>query len=159
MKTTVPARASLADQSAVVWSVLNTWLPTKGAIIVGHSYGGAVVEQMILDKPDFFEKAILAAPTLGPDMQAPRWYNNFAELSLVNAMLPQGLKASNLEMMALPRELNQIEPRLKTIKSQIIYIQGEKDVLVPYETADYFAVYGPENTVFILEEKMNHFIP
>jgi pimeloyl-ACP methyl ester carboxylesterase len=158
-QTTVPPRASLTDQSEVIWRVLDTWLPTQGAIIVGHSYGGAVVEEMLLERPGYFHKAILAAPTLGPDMQAPRWYNNFAELSLVNAMLPQGMKSSNLEMMALPRELNQNEPRLKTIKSQIIYIQGGKDVLVPYETADYFAVYGPEHTEFIFEEKMNHFIP
>jgi pimeloyl-ACP methyl ester carboxylesterase len=158
-KTTVPAQASLARQAAVVWSALNPWLTDDDCIVVGHSYGGAVVEQLLIDHGDKFSRGVLVAPTLSPDIQQPRWYNNFANLRLVKLILPEVFKASNIEMMGLPEGLEANEKRLASIEVPIYYIQGKKDVLVPYETMDYFEAHGPENITFVVKKNMNHFTP
>ena len=158
-KTTVPAQWSLAVQANIVWSALNQWSAGSECIIAGHSYGGAVVEQLLIDHPGKFSRGVLVAPTLSPDVQKPRWYNNFASLRLVKLILPDVMKASNIEMMGLPEGLAANENQLANIQVPIYYIQGKRDMLVPYETMDYFKEYGPENITFVVKEKMNHFTP
>lgn len=158
-KTSVPAQADLKEQARVIWSALSRWFPSSESIIVGHSYGGAVVEQILIDYPHHFSRAVMVAPTLSPAFQSPRWYNNFANFWLVNLALPGMMQASNIEMMGLPSGLKTNEPYLSAINVPIYYIQGKKDVLVPYQTMDYFAKYGPKQTKFIIDDEMNHFIP
>ena len=158
-KTTVPALPDLKDQAKVIWAALSRWQLNDNTIIVGHSYGGAVVEQLLLDHPGYFKRGIMVAPTLSPEFQAPRWYNTAASLWLVNLALPIIMKNSNIEMMGLPKGLQANEPSLAGIRVPIYYIQGKKDFLVPYQTMDYFKKYGPIQTKFIVEEEMNHFTP
>ena len=157
--TTLKAESKLSDQTRPIWDFLDSYETDSTRVLAGHSYGGAVVEQMLIERPGYFTRAVFAAGTLSPDMQEPRWYNNFASLKLINKILPKTLKASNLEMVALSEALLKNEPKLRSISEEIIFIQGKKDVLVPYETMDYFKEYGPPQTQYIFKEKMNHFIP
>lgn len=158
-ETTVPALSKLSDQADVIWQALEQINITQKITISGHSYGGAVVEQLIIDHPHSFAKVIFAAPTLGPELMAPRWYNKVANWALINAILPKDLKASNIEMMGLPESLKLNEQYLSKINIPIVYIQGLKDVLVPYETVDYFKLHKNTGVKYIIIKKMNHFIP
>lgn len=157
--TTVPALTSLSDQADVVWQVVAELSPGSPIIIVGHSYGGAVVEQLLLDHPYAFDKGILVAPTLSPKLMSPRWYNKFAAIRIINRLIPRDLRHSNIEMIGLPAGLRQNEPRLDEIQVPITYIQGGKDMLVPYQTVDYFKKYKPEGVTYVLVDSMNHFTP
>ena len=100
-KTTVPAQPDLKKQAEVIWTVMSQWQLNDNTVIVGHSYGGAVVEQLLVDHPDHFKKGVMVAPTLSPEYQAPRWYNTVASLWLVNLALPIIMKNSNIEMRHL----------------------------------------------------------
>ena len=62
-------------------------------------------------------------------------------------------------MMGLPEALLSIERNLSNIETPIVYIQGKEDVLVPYQTMDYFSDKGPSQTEFIIKEDMDHFTP
>jgi Predicted hydrolases or acyltransferases (alpha/beta hydrolase superfamily) len=53
-ETTVPALEKLDDQAIVVWSMMKELAQTKDITVVGHSYGGAVAEQLLIDHPDAF---------------------------------------------------------------------------------------------------------
>ena len=86
-ETTVPALENLDDQANIVWYAMTELSQTQNITVVGHSYGGAVVEQLLIDHPGAFVKAVLVAPTLGPDLMAPRWYNKVANWSLVSKMI------------------------------------------------------------------------
>ena len=158
-KTTVPALANLRSQADVIWRAMEQLHCLENIMLVGHSYGGAVVEQLLIDHPEVFNLAILAAPTLSPDLMAPRWYNKVARWKLVNSLLSKDMKSSNIEMMGLPESLSVNEEYLSSIQTPIIYIQGNKDVLVPYETVDYFKGHKPTGVTYIILEDMNHFIP
>lgn len=157
--TTLPAQAELSEQTRPIWHLLDTFTDDSANVIVGHSYGAAVVEQMLLERPEYFDKAILVAGTLSPELQEPKWYNNIASVGLVNALLPRLLKSSNKEMVGLAPSLKANEPVLKNINEELVMLQGNDDILVPFETIDYFREYGPSQTEYVLVEDMNHFIP
>ncbi len=157
--TPVPALPKLQDHADVVWSALEQLDISGGITIAAHSYGGAVAEQLLIDHPNAFIHAVLAAPTLSPDLAAPRWYNKFAKWKFINQLLSKDLKASNIEMLGLPESLQQNEAKIASIKTPITYIQGMEDVLVPFETVDYFKRVRPDGVKYIIREDMNHFIP
>jgi len=158
-ETTVPALANLRDQSEVVWQVLEDEGITNNVTLAGHSYGGAVVEQLLIDHATAFSLAVMVAPTLSPELMQPKWYNKVARWKLVNSIISRNLKASNIEMLGLPASLNENESAVSSIQIPIVYIQGMKDVLVDYETVDYFQNLKPDGVKYIIIEDMNHFTP
>jgi len=158
-ETTVPALIDLNDQADVVWQAI-TYLGIDNDItIIGHSYGGAVVEQLLIDHDSAFELAVLVAPTLSPELMQPRWYNKVARWRWVNYIISKDLKASNIEMLGLPASLRLNEGSVSSITTPIVYIQGKKDILVDHETVDYFRKLKPDGVAYIIIEKMNHFTP
>ncbi len=158
-RTTVPPLSGLATQADVVWQALTTLGLQREIVVVGHSYGGAVAEQLLLEHPQAFSLAVLAAPTLSPELMAPRWYNKVARWRMVNGLLSKDLRSSNIEMLGLPASLQANEDKLSLITTPIIYLQGKKDVLVPYETVDYFKNHKPHAVKYTIIADMNHFIP
>ena len=158
-RTTTPAYATLTDQTDLVWHVMKHLQRTEDIVVVGHSYGGAVAEQLLIDYPEAFNLAVFVAPTLGPEIMAPRWYNKVAGWSLINKILSNDLQSSNTEMMGLPKSLQLNESFLNQIETPIIYIQGMEDVLVAHETVDYFKEHKPDGVKYIIIEDMNHFTP
>ncbi|MBN2595402.1 alpha/beta hydrolase [Labilibaculum sp.] len=158
-KTTVPAKARLRDQAKVAATVLNHYGELNEKFtIVGHSYGGAVLEQTILDFQTKISHAIYLAPCLSPKFQKAKWYNLMISGGITNKIVPFELQNSNIEMMALEEDLGTNEERLHEITIPTSYIQGKKDVLVPYQTQAYYLKFH-KNVDHILLEDLNHFIP
>jgi pimeloyl-ACP methyl ester carboxylesterase len=158
-KTTVPALANLQAQADVVWQALKQLDVTHNITLAGHSYGGAVVEQLLIEHPDAFNLAVLVAPTLSPEFMQPKWYNKVARWKVVNFIISKDLKSSNIEMLGLPESLKLNEAAVPTIQNPITYIQGKKDVLVDHETVDYFRKLKPNGVKYVIIEDMNHFTP
>ena len=158
-ETTVPALVDLPEQANVVWQVMKNEFITDNITLAGHSYGGAVVEQLLIDHADAFNLAVFVAPTLSPELMQPRWYNKVARWKLVNKIISKDLKSSNIEMLGLPHSLEKNEDAIASISTPIIYIQGRKDVLVAHKTVDYFHQLKPTGVKYIIIEDMNHFTP
>jgi pimeloyl-ACP methyl ester carboxylesterase len=158
-KTTVPALSNLQEQADVAWQALNQLDIARDITLAGHSYGGAVVEQLLIEHPDAFKLAVLVAPTLSPELMQPRWYNKVARWKLVNFIISHDLKSSNIEMLGLPESLKLNETAVPLINIPIVYIQGKKDVLVAHETVDYFRELKPDGVKYVIIEDLNHFTP
>ena len=158
-ETTVPALVDLKEQANVVWQVMKNEFIADNITTAGHSYGGAVVEQLLIDHANAFNLAVFVAPTLSPELMQPRWYNKVARWKLVNKIISKDLKSSNIEMLGLPQSLEKNEDAIASISTPIIYIQGRKDVLVAHETVDYFHQLKPIGVKYIIIEDMNHFTP
>lgn len=157
--TTVEAQKDLSIQAAIIESALEEMGISSNIIVVGHSYGAAVAEQLLLDQPEKYALAIFVAGTLSPKLMEPRWYNRLANRGIVNSFLPNDLRVSNHEMMGLPKSLEAIEPTLNSIRTPIVFIQGESDVLVPFETAEYYKNVKNYGVEYVLLKDVNHFIP
>ncbi|RLD17504.1 MAG: hypothetical protein DRI69_12130 [Bacteroidetes bacterium] len=158
--TEMPATRELNEQANVATSVMAYYCDAYECYTVaGHSYGGGVVEQILLDYPNTTAKGIYVAGTLSPEHQQRKWYNHLAAMSLVKWMVPKIMRASNLEMMQLQADLLKNETRLESIRQPIILIQGTEDVLVPFETVEYYKTVKSEGVTYVIVDGMNHFIP
>lgn len=159
-ETEVPATASLSRQVEAAMAVMDYYGREKKFIVVGHSYGGAVVAGLLARVPERIKKAVLAAPAVAPDYQEPRWYNKLAAKKAVNWMIGKDMRSSNIEMVPLAEELRAIATELsKSSHIPQVFIHGKKDILVPFETVDYWKEVMPHGVTYILKDDMNHFIP
>ncbi|MCA8902755.1 MAG: alpha/beta hydrolase [Hyphomonas sp.] len=85
-----PGADTLAVQAAQMAGVLEQMAPGEKAVVVGHSFGGAVALRLALDRPDLVEGLVLLAPVThdwGGDGQA--WYNRYAASSLMGPAFSQ----------------------------------------------------------------------
>ncbi len=159
--TTVPVTADLKVEANAALQIMEALgnPDTTPFIVVGHSYGGPVVEELMLNYPDKIEKSVLVAALLNPDFHHPKWYNYLAAFPLFKPLIPGPLRQSNKEMWSLDKELADNEKQLKDFDIATIFIQGEKDILVPFETAAFYKQYDTTNIKYILPRDLNHFTP
>jgi pimeloyl-ACP methyl ester carboxylesterase len=159
-KTTVPPKNLLSEQANVAASVMRHFSQKdEKFIVVGHSYGGGVASQVVLDYPELVSRGVFSSSTLSPELQHKKWYNRIADINLIQLLIPNEVLASNDEMISLESCLRKNENRLKDIYQPIQYIQGTKDVLVPFETVNYLREHKPQGIKYWIEEGMNHFVP
>ncbi|MEO0882932.1 MAG: alpha/beta hydrolase [Pseudomonadota bacterium] len=80
----------LATQAAQMAGVLDARADGQKAVIVGHSFGGAVALRLALDRPDLVEALVLLAPVThdwGGGGEA--WYNKYAANPVLGGPLTQ----------------------------------------------------------------------
>ncbi|MEM9225961.1 MAG: alpha/beta hydrolase [Pseudomonadota bacterium] len=81
---------TLAVQAAQIAGALRLLAPDEKAVIVGHSFGGAVALRVALDHPDLVDSLVLLAPVThdwGGGGEA--WYNKYAANPLIGPLFNQ----------------------------------------------------------------------
>lgn len=81
---------TLGMQAAQMAGVLTELVPDEQAVIVGHSYGGAVAIRLALDHPDKVKGLVLLAPVShdwGGGGEA--WYNKYAGAPIIGPIFSQ----------------------------------------------------------------------
>ncbi|MEM9669978.1 MAG: alpha/beta hydrolase [Pseudomonadota bacterium] len=84
------ASDELATQAAQMAGILEARAGGEKAVVVGHSFGGAVALRLALDRPDLVEALVLLAPVThdwGGGGEA--WYNKYAAHPVFGAPLTQ----------------------------------------------------------------------
>lgn len=158
-ETTLEAKENLAEHGETAAAIMHQFGNGGKWIVVGHSYGGAVAGYLMATYPNQIEKVVFAAPAISPDHQEPRWYNKLARMKLINWIVGKDMRASNVEMIGLSESLRALEPEYTNHTVPHVFIHGNKDVLVPYQTVDYWRSLQLKGTTFVIKEDMNHFIP
>ena len=149
---------SLAEQAKVLKPLVDRLSRDCGVILVGHSLGAPLAVRMAMDYPEKIAALVLVAPSLDPELEKPRWYNNLADYKLTSWLLPIELEMANLEVMALPDELKLMVPLWESLDLPITLIQGEKDKLVHPDNADFAERMVPRNLRVIRLEDAGHFV-
>lgn len=149
---------SVEIQAADILEVLKLNKSGKSAIVVGHSYGGAVIARMAMDRPDLVSGLIFVASSVDPKLEKTRWYNVLFSWWPLRVWLDQPWRVSNEEIMALEPELQKID--WSKVKAKVALVQGEEDWLVP--PANYLFLlktFPTEQTPYkALVPKQGHFI-
>jgi len=154
-----PAR-TLREQA----QALEPFLVEQGGrypILVGHSFGGAVVARTAAEYPDRVGGLVIVSGSLDPDLERPFWFNRLGEFGFVPYMIPRFLRNSNRELLPLKEELEKLKPLLDRISCPVVIVHAENDMLVPFDNVGYMQRSFPAGTiaeVIRLEDK-NHFIP
>lgn len=85
-----PQAASLGVQAGQMAGVLEQLAPGRKAVIVGHSFGGAVALRLALDRPDLVSGLVLLAPaTHAWEEGGTAWYNQLAASRLAGPVFSQ----------------------------------------------------------------------
>ena len=64
---------SLNEQAKALEPIIKMDLLGKGAILMGHSYGGPVIARTAMDYPELVAGLIFVATTADPEFSGPRW--------------------------------------------------------------------------------------
>ena len=134
-------------------------LTGKKTYLVGHSLGGPLALRAIMDMPELYAGAVIAAGSIDPDLEKIHFLQPIAKIRPFRWLLPKHLHNSNLELLGHEAELAKIVPHLDAMQTPIVIIHGTEDKLVPYENAEYLAQnYGGKYEMMTLHGN-NHFLP
>ena len=134
---------TLAAQSGMLGEFLcsiKSANPAQQLVVVAHSYGATLTPLLVMDHPQCISAVLLLAGAADPDLAAPRWYNWMTEVPPVSwlaSLSGFGLKLSNDEMMLVQSGLELMRDRWSTLNLPVTVIQGETDMLVDPNHADY----------------------
>ena len=151
---------SLEMQARVVHEWVRKFAAGQAVVIVGHSYGGPVAARYGIDFPDEAKNIVLLAPAVCAQKEKPRWYNQIARIGFVNKHLGQPMRITNQEMMALPPQLEAMEPHWGLIRAHVWLFHGKMDMIAPYGNAIFVQKHiAPAQLTFTSFPYENHFIP
>ena len=134
---------SLDLQAGALQPLLKRDTSGRGAILMGHSYGGPVIARTAMNYPELVSGLVFVASTGDPRLSGPRWYNRIAVI-LPKFLLGAQLKGANKEIMPLKAQLLDMLPLWKNITLPVLIVQGDKDKLV-----------DPDNALFLQKQLVN----
>lgn len=151
---------SLAEQARILSHVLPHRSERKRTVLVGHSFGGAVVARMALDYSDQVDALVMVAASVDPELELTKWYQIPAHWKLFSWMVPRDLYATNEEILPLKGELTKLRSRWQDLRQPMVVIQGGRDPLVPKENADFLERMAVSSEVYMRRfPELSHFIP
>lgn len=106
-------------------------------ILAGHSLGGPLIAKMAMDYPELIDGLIILAGSIDPQLEPNEWYRPLMAWWGVRWMFAGSFVASNVEIMHLKKDLQEMLPHWKNIRQPVILIQGTKDILVNAKNADF----------------------
>lgn len=155
------AEKTLKEQANYLRPIVEKYKKEHNKIIlIGHSLGGPMIARMAIDYPELIDNLIFVAASNAPELEPPLWYRYIGDFILFRYLIPQSFRASNREILYLKPELEKMLPLWKKIRQKSIVIQGDKDIFVPYQNAEFTRKMLKNAKVeVIMKKEMNHFVP
>jgi len=150
----------LRQQARAAAAVLKHFGDRRPATLVGHSLGGTIVVQAVLDHPALIDGALIVSASLDPAVEKTTWYQAIGRWKIVRWALSQKLIAADQEIEALPDQLRVMSAGWPAVSTPLIVLQGEKDKLVPIAHAEYPSSLAPTALLDTIRlPKQGHFVP
>lgn len=127
---------SLEAQARALRPILEMDRSGRGAILMGHSYGGPVIARAAMDYTGLVGGLVFVATTADPEMSGPRWYN-YVSFWWPKFVLGDRLMGANDEIMAVQSQLEEMLPHWESLAMPALIVQGDEDSLVHPENADF----------------------
>jgi pimeloyl-ACP methyl ester carboxylesterase len=161
--TPAARRPSLEDQAQAIRALL----PKPGrlpAILVGHSYGGAVALLAALEFTNQVAGVVLIGASVDPSQERTYLIQKIGNWPILSWLIPRSLRQCNRELLTLRNDLVRLQRQLPSLTAPVVMVHGAKDRLVPVANVNFLkselARAGKED---LLQELVffdyNHFIP
>lgn len=150
---------ALDEQAAVLAPLFETRNGRK-TILAGHSLGGPIVAAAAANYPNEVGGILVLAGALDPDLEDVLFIQHVGDTPPISWLLPDVLRHSNRELIALEDELRLLAPKLRTITQPVTIVHGTEDELVPYENVPFMqlTMTNTQKLDIIRIEGMNHFL-
>lgn len=151
------ALPSLAGQSLMIRAMMDRW-PDRQFLVVGHSYGCSLGQQLAFDTPDRVAAVVHVAPPLDPELEFGIGWRRVLDFPLFHLITPPAFRVCNQELITLKKDLNILIPRWKTLAVPVYLIQGVEDKLVSPEEIAFFTKMAPPEMQHRYIHPGDHFI-
>jgi pimeloyl-ACP methyl ester carboxylesterase len=151
---------NLGFQAKVVRAFIEKYARGQKVTLVGHSVGGPIVSLFAAKYPDEISNLVLLAPAISSEAEQPRFYNRLAQRKWLNKRIPFEMRVSQVEMMHISEQLEEMQPLLSKIRCKTWLFHGKLDMIAPYRNALYVRENfknAPLN--FKTYPYQNHFLP
>lgn len=126
---------SLRAQASVLRQVMNE-LGYNRYWLIGHSYGGSVIIQAMIDNEAKVAGIGIIAGSVIYDMEPVGSWRKWIDLPFIRILLPFVLRVSNDELMSLRIDLRMIDDDWNEITVPVSLMHGTKDILVPFDNLE-----------------------
>lgn len=140
---------SIQKQSEAIAKVLSHY-GYPYVIAVGHSYGGPITANFVLDHPEKVKVAILLAPALDPDHEKSFFTEKFTQWKATRWAVPTYFMVAAAEKKAHESELRKMLPKWKTVRTPFIHVHGTDDDIVPYGNIEFSKRMIPDSLLTIV---------
>lgn len=151
------ALPSLAGQSRMIQALMDQW-PERRFLLVGHSYGCSLAQQLAFDDPDNVAAVVHVAPPLDPELEFGIGWRRVLDFPLFHLVTPPAFRVCNQELITLKKDLDQLMPLWKTLTVPTYLIQGMEDNLVSPGELAFFAKMAPIDMQHRYPHPGDHFI-
>lgn len=128
---------SIKAQAEMLQPLLGLVTKKEPALLVGHSYGGAIVAHMAMDAASQVKGLLMLAPAVDPLSEKVYWVSYPANWRMFRWLLPGVWKVTNDEKLRHRAALKAMEPLWSKINLPTTIIQGNQDRLVSPAHAEY----------------------
>ncbi len=109
----------------------------KPIYLAGHSIGGPVVAQMAAMTAGSFKKIVIMSGSISPYLEKKESWRYLMDNAVLRKFLPGAFAPSNTEIIWFKKDLYDLEKELPDIKTEVIFIHGDKDNWVPIGNMQY----------------------
>ena len=125
------AEPSLKEQAARLIEVVRE-IGEDRVLLVGHSFGCAVIARAAMDFPGEMDGIHLIAGTIAPEAEPHNWWRKIVDLPVISGLLPVALVTCNREMLPLKSELQLMLPSWNRITCPVTLVHGTSDWIVNF---------------------------
>jgi pimeloyl-ACP methyl ester carboxylesterase len=150
---------SVKKQAEDIWELVKIISNKEKPILVGHSYGGAVIARMAMDHPEEVDGLLFVASSLDPSQEKTKLIQYLGEIWGIRSLIPDYLRVCNREIKALKLSLDELI--WSSISANIRIIHGDKDELVPVQNVEFLKSNVPHTQIKNISvlSGVNHFVP
>ena len=123
------AEVSIEKQAKLLKPLLTKYEGRK-VILVGHSYGGAIIAKMAMEYR--VDGLLFLAPAIDPSNEKEFWITGLGKFPLTRFFTPVSLRVATDEKLAHQAALEQEVNHWDEIDCRVVYIHGKKDKIVPF---------------------------
>jgi pimeloyl-ACP methyl ester carboxylesterase len=127
----------LQNQCKIILPILQTLKTKHPMYICGHSMGGPVVAQLAAMDTNLFTTIVIAAGALDVALEEKENWRKVMNYKPLYYLLPGAFGPSNTELLYLKKDLVTSQTAFKNIKSNVVFLHGNKDTWVPIENIAY----------------------
>ncbi len=143
------AEVSIQKQSEAIAKVLGHYAYPY-VIAVGHSFGGPITANFVLDNPEKVRAAVLLAPALSPNEEKDFFIVKFTEWKATQWAVPAFFMVAAAEKRAHEQQLRALLPKWNTVRTPFIHVHGTSDRIVPYENTAFSERVIPDSLLQLM---------
>lgn len=128
-------------------------------VIVSHSYGGPIGVLLASELDIKVDTHIALAPVVSADDEPYSFIMKVPSLPIVENLFSGAMRVSSHEKAIHREQLREYADQMLMDSCHTLVIHGKKDMIAPYQNAQYLFDKSPDHVELMLLEDENHFIP